>query len=158
MTLDDLTVNFSHLNRDNLLSDWKWLIGETRFPILITASGDAFIEDINDRTVHFLDAGAGNLEIVAKSSKEFRDLLSDKEFVVKYLAVQMIGDLIQADEQLEEGKIYSFIKPPVLGGEYVLENIEKIDIELHFSTIGQIHEQVMDLPPGTPINEIKFKG
>ncbi len=154
MTLDDLTVNFEHLNRETLLEDWEWLIGEKKLPILLAASGDAFLQDTEDGTVHFLDVAANQVGLVAESANEFESLLSDRDFVGEYLSVQMVGDLRLKGLVLETGQIYSFIKPPTLGGPYALDNIEITDIEVHFSLNGQIGRQIKNLPPGTPIKGI----
>ncbi len=62
--MNDLTVNFSHLDRNTLLEDWQWLIGPSKLPILLTA-GDAFVQDADDGTVHFLDVGVGQMHPVA---------------------------------------------------------------------------------------------
>jgi hypothetical protein len=148
MTLKDLTVDFSHVDRAALLSDWRWLTGATKLPILLTASGDAFLQDEDDGSVHVLDVAAGELSQVARSTEEFRALLGDREFVAGHFAVEMVGDLRQAGRSLASGQIYTFKTPPVLGGEYELENVEVTDIEVHFSVNGQIHEQVRALPPG----------
>ena len=154
MTLDDLTVNFSHIDRESLLADWVWLIGESKLPILLTASGDAFVQDVKTGSVHVLDVAAGSLSEVASSLVEFQLLLSNKEFVVSYFAVEMVGDLFQSGQMLKAGQIFSFKIPPVLGGEYVLGNIEATDVEVHFSLAGQLHKKVSKLPPGTKINSI----
>ena len=154
MTLNDLTVNFSHLDRKSLLSDWEWLIGTSKLPILLAACGNAFIQDTNDGSVHILDVGAGTLRQVASSLEDLRSLLSDKDFVVDNFAVQMIGDLRASGCALAAGEIYCFKQPPVMGGEYVLSNIEPADIEVHFSIAGQIHEQVAALPEGTTVNRV----
>jgi len=152
ITMNDLTVNFSHLDRDTLLEDWQWLIGPSKLPILLTAAGDAFVQDADDGTVHFLDVGRGELHAVAGSDEELRSLLASKDFVVNHLAVQMVGAMMQAGRRLEPDQIYSFKVLPVLGGQYDLNNIEATDIAVHFSLAGQIHEKVRDLPPGTPID------
>lgn len=142
MTLDDLTVNFQHLNREEILSDWTWLIGQSKLPILLLASGDAFVQDKDDGSIHFLDVTSGRLSKVSVSIEQFRLLLSNRDFVAKYFAVQMIGDLIQSGHKLEKGQIYSFIVSPALGGKYELANVELSDIEVHFSINGQIHQQL----------------
>lgn len=141
MILNDLTVNFKHLNREQLLSDWVWLVGPHLLPILLTAAGDAFLQDTNDGTIHFLDVVEGTLSLVAESPTEFQTLLTDRDFVGNHFVVELIGDLIQEGRRLKPGQIYSFIHPPILGGECTLENIEPADIEVHFSLSGQIHRQ-----------------
>jgi len=154
MTLDDLTVNFKHLNRETILEDWEWLIGKSKQPILLAASGNAFLQDTEDGTVHILDVAANQVGLVAESIDEFKNLLSDRDFVGKYLNVQLVGELRLNGIILKLGQIYSFIKPPVLGGQYHLDNIEVTDIEVHFSLNGQIGRQIKDLTPGTPIKSI----
>ena len=70
MTIDDLSVPFSHLDREKLLSDWIWLIGENKLPILITKAGDAFIQDTKSMAVFFLDVVEGRMDEVASNGKE----------------------------------------------------------------------------------------
>ncbi|HYD62831.1 MAG TPA: hypothetical protein VEC35_20930 [Noviherbaspirillum sp.] len=93
LTLGDLTVNVDGLSRESILADWTWLIGATKLPILLTASGDAFVHDIKDGSVHLLDVGAGTLTKVADSVTEFHTRLSDKQFVSDHFTVEMIADL-----------------------------------------------------------------
>jgi hypothetical protein len=157
ITLNDLTVDFTHLKRDEILTEWKWLIGKTKLPILLAASGDAFVEDTDDGSVHVLDVGAGELTKVADSFDDFRSLLTDKQFVADNFALEMIVDLRKSGKALKKGQIYSLKKPLILGGEYELENIEPTDIEIHFSMLGQIYEQASKLEPGTRISEIEFE-
>ncbi len=42
--------------------------------------------------------------------------------------------------------------PPVPGGAITLENIEVIDFVVCVNLAGQLHRQVKDPPPGTPIS------
>jgi len=156
ITLDDLTVGFDHLKREEILTDWKWLISETKLPILLAASGDAFVEDTNDGSVHVLDVGAGKLTKVADSYEEFQSLFTDKQFVADNFALEMIVDLRNSGKALKKGQIYSLKKPLILGGEYELENIEPTDIQIHFSMLGQIYEQASKLEPGTRISKIEI--
>jgi len=142
MTLNDLTVNIEHLERDSLLSDWEWLLGGEYLPILISASGDAFVQNVNNEQVWWLDTGGAEFSQVAGSPEEFNELLLGKEFVIDCFAVQMIGDLIQSGNTLSSGQIYSLVKPWLLGGQYELTNIEPTDIEVHFSLTGQVAQQV----------------
>ncbi|BFM13642.1 hypothetical protein R50072_37950 [Simiduia litorea] len=142
MTLNDLTVNFSHLDRNALLSEWEWLLGGEYLPILVSASGDAFVQNVSNNQVWWLDTGGGEFTKVAESPEEFSRLLSTKDFVVEHFAVQMVGDLIQSGKTLSCGQIYSLSKPWLLGGLYELSNIVPTDIEVHFSISGQIAQQV----------------
>ncbi len=157
MTMNDLTSDFQHLDKAEIVSNWEWLIGKGKQPILITASGDAFLQDLNDSSIHFLDVVAGELSLVTKSFVEFQTLLLNKKFVTEYFFVQMIGELKQAGVNLKKGQVYSFKVPLVLGGKYETDNVEVTHIYAHFSINGQIHKQVKNLPSGTKIDKIKLE-
>jgi hypothetical protein len=154
ITLSDLTVIFDHLDRNHVLDDWRWLIGPSKQPILLSAVGDAFVEDETDATIHLLDTAAGSCVPVAADEDELRALLGDSHWVADHLAVRVIADFRANGLRLDPGQIYSWKRPPVLGGEYELDNADATDIAVHFSVTGQIHQQVRTLPPGTPVTEI----
>ncbi len=157
MTINDLTVNFGHLDRNALLSDWAWLIGKEKLPVLITKAGDAFVQDSNTGAVCFLDTVQGQCNEVAPSGAEFQALLSDKDFVAEHFGFYLIAPMLKAGQDVPPGKLWGWIKPPVLGGECDASNLEPTDIAVHFSILGQIWNQVKDLPPGTPITDINIK-
>ncbi len=46
--------------------------------------------------------------------------------------------------------------PAFLGGEETLENLDPSDMDVYWSFNAQIYNQVKDLPPGTPISDIKL--
>jgi hypothetical protein len=102
MTVDDLTVNFSHLKGEKILRDWFWLIGKTKKPILLTASGDAFVQDKKDFSIHFLSTTDGNIQKVAETTDEFKTLLKSKDFVGEYFSVQMFLELMNCGRKLEK--------------------------------------------------------
>jgi hypothetical protein len=151
ITIDDLTVNFDHLDQMKILERWTWLIGPSKFPILLTSVGDAFVKDVNDGSIHWLAVGTAELRPIASDLEEFRSLLTDEAFVLDYFAVEAVLALVQAGLVLGPGEIYSLKVPAVLGGKYALDNVAPTNILVHFSLTGQIHEQVKDLPPGTKI-------
>lgn len=157
MTLDDLTVNFDHLQPHGVLEEWEWLIGPGKIPIVIAASGNAFIRDTNNAgAIHFLDVSASRLARVAATIEEFEDLLAEQAFRDEYFSAEMIANLQRGGLALKPGEIYSFVTPLSLGGEYTSANVEATDIEVHFSMTGQIERQVFDLPAGASISEIKI--
>ncbi len=157
MTINDLTVNISHLDRAALLSEWQWLIGTTKFPVLATLAGDAFVQDATDGSVHFLDVVEGTCTEIASDGASFQQLLGDKEFVMRHLSVQLVAPLIRAGSLPAAGQILSWRQPPVLGGSYSAENLEPTDISVHFSMLGQIWQQASRLPEGTPIGSVTIQ-
>jgi hypothetical protein len=156
LTLNDLTVNFSHLPRETLLQEWVWLIGTRRFPILITALGDAFVQDADDGSVHLLSAGAGTLSRVSEDVAAFRQRLADRTFVLDNFVPSIIETLRDSGKSLGHGQLYSYRVPPALGGEYSADNLEPTDISVHFSILGQINQRARNLPEGTGISGVQF--
>lgn len=169
MNLDDLTVNFAHLDRLGLMTEWRWLIESSRsriarwlhpspkVPVLLTASGNAFLQDSRNGSIFFLDTVDGTLETVCSSSDTFRSKLREPEFVKRYFAVEMISALRDDGVSLPPKKIYSFKVPPVLGGTFETTNVEPTDIEVHFALSGQIHRQAANVPAGTSITSVHMK-
>ena len=157
ITLSELTVNVEHLDQQRLLDDWRWLIGPSKRLILVSAIGDAFLQDDNDGTIQLLDTAAGSCRLVAHDPDELRSLLGDSAWVTDHLAALVVADFLQNDLRLQKGQIYSWKRPPALGGEYELANAGITDIEVHFSVTGQIHQQIQSLPTGTPIAEIRLR-
>lgn len=156
--LEHLTVALpSSASKDRILSDWTWLIGAQKQPFLLTAAGDAFVQDTSDGSIHFLDVGAGQLIRIADSAQAFEHLLGDRAFVDGYLCPDLVGLLRAKGMVLQPGQIYSYRVPPALGGERTLENIETSSVGVHFSIAGQISRQIAGLPVGTPITNIEIK-
>ena len=157
MNLNDVTVNFSHLKPKSILSDWAWLLGKSKLPILLCASGDAFVQDKKSFEIFFLDVWNANLKKVANSTDELMAQLKDGEVANEYLSIQWVGDLLKSGLRLDKGQIFSLTKPSVLGGDFDISNVEVTDIEVHYSINGQIHKQVKNVPAGATIDGIKIK-
>jgi hypothetical protein len=77
--------------------------------------------------------------------------------VDEWFIPQLVGDILALGITRASHECFGFKKPPVLGGEYDPSNFEPTDISVHFSVLGQLHEQVKDLPEGTPISNINIK-
>src|SRR6476469_7216458 len=94
ITLNELTVPLRHLDAERLVDDWRWLIGPSKQPILLSAIGDAFVQDEADGTVYLLDTAAGTCQRVAENEAEFRNLLTDAQWATEHLAVETIADFL----------------------------------------------------------------
>src|SRR5512137_559261 len=133
MNLNDLTADCADLDRATLLNDWLWLIGENKLPMLVTLAGDVFVQDTKTGEVFFLDTVDGYFDRVADSGDRFQGLLTDEAFVVEYFAVELVAPLLRAKQRPGAGQLFSFRKPPVLGGVCETSNLEATDIAVHFS-------------------------
>jgi hypothetical protein len=88
---------------------------------------------------------------VADSKQEFYSFLNDDEKIDNWFLPQLLKQLVQAGILLNYNQVYSYKKMPFLGGEYSIDNIEPLDIKIHFELTGIIGEQIKDLPNGTKI-------
>lgn len=156
ITLNDLTINLEGVDVKSLLSDWKWAMEESMKPVLVTAMGDVFAQG-KSGAVYFVDVVGGTIECIAEDGSEFEELLTNKDFVTDLMYPARVIENRKAGLSLGPKEVYSNCTPLVLGGEDDVENIETTDVSVHVSIHGQIHKQVKDLPPGTPIKNIKIK-
>ena len=111
---------------------------------------DMFIVTQNG-TVQMLDLGSGTLTTVAESREDFARRIDEGNNANEWLAIPLIDQLVAAGVRLESGQCYGFKKPPILGGEFAIENIVPISICDYLAAYGSIHEQLKDLPEGTEV-------
>ena len=157
MDVKTLTRNFGNVPLEELLSDWRWLIDDAYSPLLMTAFGDLFLKS-ETGGVYFLDLVSGEFNRVAATVNEFETLLRNPEKVEEWLMPDLVMSLREQGMTLEDRECYGYKIPPVLGGEISVENVEPSDLAVYFSILGQIHHQVHDLPPGTPITGFTVDG
>ena len=147
LTWDDLTINPSHLDINDLIESWGWLIAKDVNPILITALGDIFFQRSSGEVL-WLDTGSAKITVVAKSSDEFKANLSNSEIIDEWFLPKLIGELKSSGKILESGQVYSYDHPPNLGGDYTVDNIRPAALSVHLFIHGQIGEQIKDLSDG----------
>lgn len=156
ITFNELTVSPNGVDLDGLLSEWRWLIDESHQVAVITALGDLFLRH-SDGRILWLDAGFGQLTEVASSADEFKQLMVQPQNANEWFAPQLVGDLLSSGKTLAPGECFSYTVPPALGGQIEPANFEPTDLQVHFGILGQIHRQIKDLPPGTPIGDIQIE-
>ncbi|MFT3705198.1 MAG: DUF1851 domain-containing protein [Agriterribacter sp.] len=83
--------------------------------------------------------------------------MSQEEITANWFLPDLIDQLIAKGITLKENQVYSFKKPPVLGGDYSVENFEAVNISVHFSILGQINKQIWDAPDGTTIGDVSIR-
>jgi hypothetical protein len=152
ITWDDLTVNFADFQSEDLLKDWRWLIGDSAQPILISSVGDAFIQDETGKIL-WLDTGGGEITEVASSYEVFQAELKDEEKVNEWFLAPIVAELKGLNIFLERRQCYSYKQLPIVGGQYEASNFQPADLSFHFAATGQLCFLLKDIPDGT---QIKF--
>ena len=150
-----LTIKTDGLPFDTLLSDWRWLVSPDFTPVLMTSLGDLFLRD-RSGCIYFLDLMSGDFKQVAKSQVEFDRLCEDRAQRRSWFMGFLLMELRKLRGELTSGQCYSCKIPVSLGGQLEAENFERTDLSVHYSILGQLHQQVRRLPPGTKIDRIQI--
>jgi hypothetical protein len=112
--------------------------------------GDLFLV-FDDGSVHMLDVGGGSLEQVTNTRDDFQAKVDEDENANVWFMIPLVDQLLAAGMTLKKGECYSYKQPPVLGGDYTVENTCVLPIAEHYGAFGSIHNQINDLPDGTQV-------
>ena len=151
ITWNELIVSPSTPSPEDLLSEWRWLLGHGYQILLISSLGDLFLTDAAGH-VHWLDCGAGRLIGIADSLDEFQQLRQEPANAAEWFVPRLVGDIMQGGVRLSPGQCFSYKLPPMLNGRMEPSNFEPADLSVHLSVLGQIALQTKDLPDGTRIS------
>lgn len=154
MPLHDYLIDHSELDWAALLRDWTWLVPNTLTVWLMNRFGDLVIVT-DDEKIHFLDLGGGTLVQIADSRDDFRDRIDEGDNANQWLMIPLIDKLVAANINLGKGQCYGYKVPPVLGGDYTVENTCVLPIPEQYGICASIHQQIKDVPDGTKV-EIKI--
>ncbi len=149
-----LTKTFPAAAFREALESWSWLPLAGKVPILATAFGDVILQD--PEGYWFLDAAGGKLEKIASNRDELRAAFSSPEGQDQYLLAGLAHAAETQGLMLAESEVFDFTQPPVLGGQFGVENLQPKDFVVSLNISGQIHNQVRNLPPGTRISNVKI--
>jgi len=137
------------------LSSWSWLDIQDKTPFAVTVMGDVFLE--SEDGIWFLDRIEGKLTLAAVDHERLEQIIDSEEGQDHYLWYALV-EAAQLDGMVpDEGECYDFKIAPILGGETTLESLELRSFELVLNIAGQVHEQVKDLPEGTPVGQVTIQ-
>lgn len=132
------------------LESWAWVGVHGKVPILASLFGDVILQDQSG--YWFLDTVEGTLSRPWQSRDAVQSTLDSNEGQDQYLLGGLAFAAHASGLVLADYEVYSFKVPPVLGGQFDVDNIEVTDFVVGVNLAGQLHEQVKDLPPGTKIS------
>jgi hypothetical protein len=150
MKLADYIIDHKNVDWPTVLADWTWLLPEELTVWLMNRYGDLFLV-FNDGTVHLLEVGEGTITQLAENRDDFALKIDEDDNTYNWLMVPLVDRLIENGRKLHADRCYSFIIPPILGGEYTVENTAILSITEHYSVYASIHQQIKDLPDGTQV-------
>jgi hypothetical protein len=139
------------------LSDWQWLPELTgKQPLVTSAFGDVFLR--GEDGVWFLDTVEGNVSRQWDSPNDLQQQLNTRDGQDRFLMAGLVETAVGAGLVAGQGEVLSFKVPPVLGGQFDVDNLDVTDLVVALSVAGQIHRQVKDLPPGTQVSGVTVDG
>jgi hypothetical protein len=150
MDVHTYLIDHSGFDWASLLSGWEWLLPPEFSVWLINRYGDLFLI-LPDGTVHMLDIGAGSLTKLAENRDEFAQKIDENDNAEDWLMISLVDKLVDEGMLLKPGQSYSFLTPPVLGGDYTVANTVVLPITEHYGLYGSYHDQLRDVPDGTKV-------
>jgi hypothetical protein len=132
------------------LASWSWLVPSEFTLWLVNRFADLFLV-LPDGTVHMLDVGAGTLSKIAESRDDFCTKIDEDDNANQWLMIPLVDRMVAAGVVLQPGQCYGFKTPPVLGGDYTVENAGPLPVSDYLGGYGSIHEQLRDVPDGSQV-------
>ncbi len=148
---EDLYVRFPEDRKNDLLAEWRWLVGENVQIYMVSSLGDLFLEDAKHR-IHWLDTSRGHFNPIARSSGEMAKKLMDLEYLHEWFVHDLILEFHRMGKKIGPGQVYGCKIPAVCGGAYVPENFRPVDLVEHMARMGRIQRKVADLQEGATID------
>jgi hypothetical protein len=151
----DLTRTFTAEQYARGLDSWSWIGIGDRTPIFASPFGDVFFRARDG--LWWLDTLEGTLSRPWSTDEAMRADLTSPEGQDRYLLAGLAFGALERGIVPTADQVYGFQHPPVLGGALDVDNVESINFVVGLAIAGQLHEQVRDLPPGTPISGFTLK-
>jgi hypothetical protein len=145
-----LTKSFSADEYARALKSWRWLDVEGKTPVLSSLFGDSFLQDASG--YWFLDTLEGTLTLTWSNRDEVQAALESDEGEDAYLMGAFAANRHYAGMVLGPSDVYAFSVPPRLGGPVDLDHVVVMPFVVIMHVVGQMHEQLEQLAPGTAIS------
>ena len=152
LTWDDIVIDKRDVraNAPDLMKNWLWLVPAGAEPMLPTACGDVFLR-LADGGIALLDTYAGACDVVAPDYDQWKAMLGDTQRMDEWFKIGLVADLLDAGLKRQPGDCFSPFVPQIVNGSWERSNFHTCSLLVHLASLGQIHRQVKDLPPGTEI-------
>jgi hypothetical protein len=133
---------------ERLLLEWKWLVPGEFGLLAVSAFGDLFLGDVRG-DVHWLNITSGKISRIAHSEQEFRDSATELSKKKEWFLTD--------DVERAARNGYSPVKGQCLGSKIprifkestdVRENLYVADLYAYVSFMGDLHQQVHEVPDG----------
>lgn len=157
LTKEDFFINMDFADISDAYESFKWLDENitSKNVLLITAFGDLVFTD-NSGHIQMLDLIEGSIVGLADDVNQFQQLFNTRKFQSEFFLCNLLLTLKEKNKIRGPREVYAFQVPMIIGGEAVSDNVVIMDLKVWIHLIGQLHQQVKDLPPGTKITGFKI--
>ena len=139
-----------HLDVDRLLSEWRWLCPQPMALVARSAFGDLFLRDEAGKICK-LDIAIGQLNEVASSETQFRELARTKEKREEWFAE---SDELAAMERSLRPNLEQCVafKTPIMFAEAGTPNNAYVgSLYEQVSFLGDLNRQISEIPEGSKV-------
>ncbi len=147
----DYLIDQSGIDWHTCLKGWQHLLPSTFTIWLVNRFGDLFIS-YPDESIHHLDIQLGVITKRGENKKEFLENLLDGTNANEWLYMNYVDQAQNFAMLLKPGECYTFKIPPVLSGEFELENLTIAPVGDVLPFLSTVHAQIKDLPEGAAVN------
>ena len=132
---------------NQIIDSWSWVIENPKQILAVNKFGNILIRN-EENIVYRICPEELNAEIVSEDKESYLKLIKDKEFLEDWEFKPLLSQAIEKLGELTDEQVYCFKTPTVLGGEYELENIEKISFQELISFSGELAYKIKNIPNG----------
>jgi hypothetical protein len=134
-----------------LRSAWAWLLKEDYSLVLFSVLGDVFFSVPSTGEVKWLNTGTGDVQRIAGSVEEFRELLSTEK-AEEWFLPGLVEQLRVAGKVPAAGQCYTYVTLPVFAeGKYEVANLNAVPAREHFAATAYVLREVQELPEGAKV-------
>ncbi|HEY1495876.1 MAG TPA: DUF1851 domain-containing protein [Candidatus Solibacter sp.] len=141
MNIDEYLIDQSGRDWVAMLSGWSEILPASFTVWLVNRFGDV-VAVLDDESVHLLDIGVGTFARVAGSRKRFAELMNIPKNANNWLAIPLVDRCAAAGLVLGPGQCYGYKIPPLLGGEYSVENVALVDLAENYGVLAEVWRRV----------------
>mgnify|MGYP002628541050 FL=1 len=134
-----------------LLEPWYWKLPDSFDIWMVNKLGDLILV-LEDDQIYFFDIALGSMDLIAEDQDDFVEKVNQDDNADHWFAISLVDDCLDADMCLTADQCFGYKLSPILGGEFTANNLEPIDLIVHYSIHGQIHEQIKGVPEGETVN------
>ncbi len=136
-TINDYLIDPKGHDWPKLLSGWTRVLPQGSAVWAVNRIGDVIVV-AGDGSVHWLDVGTDQVARIAAGRDDFMIKINEGTNAKQWLATPLIDECVAAGKLLAPCQCYGFKVPPLLGGDYVVENMEPVTLEAHYAALAAV--------------------